>query len=331
MLQSNILNQRVEALKAYKNLHPAHIESLKKAIETQKDLELLRMNPIRFGQLHEIPKSESIELFVHAAKVGILDFHYNLLCPFCGGIVHSYEALDSIQSEEFYCATCNLKAPTTLDDQVEVSFSPNSAIKKLNLNPYNSLEDYLSYNFSPNHVKAKPHIDLVLSLMKSFYVIEPDNQIQLELEPHGKNFFQFCSIATNSSSFLHFTEDTAEEKIQSLEITLLNNSIEPKQVQLKRGRVLVTVKNLSKIKVGLILITPNLEAILEIVKIYPPTKHEFLTGKMLLNNQAFRELFRVQNLSESMKLNIKSLTIMFTDLKGSTEMYDRREIYWLIN
>jgi len=322
MLQYNILNQRLEALKAYKNLNPTHIESLKEAIETQEDLELLRINPIQFGKLHAIPKSESIDLFVHAVKVGILDFHYNLLCPFCGGIVHSHEALDNIQSEEFYCATCNLTAPTTLDDQVEVSFSPNSAIKKLNLNPYNSLEDYLSYNFSSNHVKAKPHIDLVLSLIKKFYVIEPDSQIELELEPPKTNSFQFCSIATNSSSFLHFTEDIAEEK-QTLEINLLSNSVEPKQVQLKQGKVLVTVKNLSKIKIGLVLITPNLEAILETVKVYPPTKLEFLIGKMLLNNQAFRELFRVQNLSESMKLNIKNLTIMFTDLKGSTEMYDR--------
>ncbi len=42
----------------------------------------------------------------------------------------------------------------------------------------------------------------------------------------------------------------------------------------------------------------------------------------MINNQSFRDLFRVQKLSESLNLNVKNLTIMFTDLKGSTAMYD---------
>ncbi len=49
----------------------------------------------------------------------------------------------------------------------------------------------------------------------------------------------------------------------------------------------------------------------------------YLTGKMLLNNQSFRELFRVQALAPDLQLNLKSLTLLFTDLKGSTELYDR--------
>jgi class 3 adenylate cyclase len=44
---------------------------------------------------------------------------------------------------------------------------------------------------------------------------------------------------------------------------------------------------------------------------------------MLLNNQSFRDLFRIQNLIPNLKLNIRSLTILFTDLRGSTELYDK--------
>ncbi|MBL8957485.1 MAG: adenylate/guanylate cyclase domain-containing protein [Myxococcaceae bacterium] len=50
---------------------------------------------------------------------------------------------------------------------------------------------------------------------------------------------------------------------------------------------------------------------------------KFVTGKVLLNNQSFRDLFRVQSLAPDLKLNLKSLTLLFTDLKGSTELYDR--------
>jgi class 3 adenylate cyclase len=51
------------------------------------------------------------------------------------------------------------------------------------------------------------------------------------------------------------------------------------------------------------------------------TWHPYLTGKMLLTNQSFRDLFRIQNLAPDLKLNIRSLTIMFTDLKSSTDLY----------
>jgi hypothetical protein len=48
--------------------------------------------------------------------------------------------------------------------------------------------------------------------------------------------------------------------------------------------------------------------------------HPFLTAKMLLNNQTFRDLFRVQTLDADLRLRLRSLTLLFTDLKGSTEL-----------
>ena len=54
----------------------------------------------------------------------------------------------------------------------------------------------------------------------------------------------------------------------------------------------------------------------------PPTMAPFLTGKMLINNQTFRDLYRIQNLPYDLKLKVSNVTILFTDLKGSTELYD---------
>ena len=36
-----------------------------------------------------------------------------------------------------------------------------------------------------------------------------------------------------------------------------------------------------------------------------------------------RELFRIQNLITDLRLRLRSLTLLFTDLKGSTALYDR--------
>ena len=49
----------------------------------------------------------------------------------------------------------------------------------------------------------------------------------------------------------------------------------------------------------------------------------FLTAKRLLTNQTFRDLFRADTLDVDQRLKITSLTFLFTDLRGSTELYDR--------
>ena len=52
-------------------------------------------------------------------------------------------------------------------------------------------------------------------------------------------------------------------------------------------------------------------------------RKDFLTAKRLLSNQTFRDLHRTGFLGLDQRLKITSLTFMFTDLKGSTQLYDR--------
>src|SRR3546814_315803 len=52
-------------------------------------------------------------------------------------------------------------------------------------------------------------------------------------------------------------------------------------------------------------------------------RRPFLTAKRLLTNQTFRDLYRADTLNIDQRLKIVSLTFLFTDLKGSTELYER--------
>jgi len=49
----------------------------------------------------------------------------------------------------------------------------------------------------------------------------------------------------------------------------------------------------------------------------------FLTAKRLLSNQTFRDIYRTDTLDVDQRLKITSLTFLFTDLRGSTELYER--------
>src|SRR4029079_6795600 len=48
-----------------------------------------------------------------------------------------------------------------------------------------------------------------------------------------------------------------------------------------------------------------------------------LTAKRVLSNQTFRDVFKADNLNIDQRLKITSLTFLFTDLKGSTALYER--------
>ncbi|MGA9946615.1 MAG: DUF5939 domain-containing protein, partial [Xanthobacteraceae bacterium] len=49
----------------------------------------------------------------------------------------------------------------------------------------------------------------------------------------------------------------------------------------------------------------------------------FVTAKRLLTNQTFRDIYRTDTLDVDQRLKITSLTFLFTDLKGSTALYER--------
>jgi class 3 adenylate cyclase len=48
-----------------------------------------------------------------------------------------------------------------------------------------------------------------------------------------------------------------------------------------------------------------------------------LTAKRLITTQTFRELFRAEQIKGTEGIGVRDITLVFTDLKGSTELYER--------
>jgi len=117
--------------------------------------------------------------------------------------------------------------------------------------------------------------------------------------------------------------NTQSATAQSLSLSVLPHSLTPKEVMIDAGDVTINVRNLCKTNTGVIHVLTDLPRLRRILQEHPSTFRPFLTGKMLLNNQSFRELFRIQTLKPDLKLRLRSLTLLFTDLKGSTALYDQ--------
>jgi class 3 adenylate cyclase len=111
-------------------------------------------------------------------------------------------------------------------------------------------------------------------------------------------------------------------------------SFHAKESSIRAGPALIKIENATGEKIGITLFKHNFEEATHILAVEPNTFKPFPTGKTLLNNQTFRDLFRIPSLSRDITLSVRSLTLLFTDLKGSTDLYDRTgdaEAYALIN
>ncbi|HBS06059.1 MAG TPA: adenylate/guanylate cyclase domain-containing protein [Leptospiraceae bacterium] len=323
-----VLDQKFESLKSYASLPQKVLKTLQDQLPEMDDWELNRINPYTFARDFNLVEQEAVDTFVHAAKVGMFDFLYNLTCPKCVGIVHSHQELDQIEGESFHCYVCNLFVPTQLDDHVEVAFRIHQSVHQLSIDPLSNIESYFRYHFSPNFQKSTELLNWIESTIRGFEVLEPESSYSFGIrltdqQPNGQgHMLQVATVDANSGSFF-VVDKNAKDPGDELHIELLPSGFVPFEKKVPPGNYIVHVHNRTGIRTGTVYLQPNPEKIVEIATEHPTKVLPFLTARELLNNQSFRDLFRIQHLSPNLNLNIKSLTILFTDLRGSTEMYDQ--------
>ncbi|MCB1304190.1 MAG: adenylate/guanylate cyclase domain-containing protein [Leptospiraceae bacterium] len=326
-MKEAVLDQKFAALKSFLQLSPTVLEVMQRQLPEMDDWALNRINPYTFARSHQLDTQDTIHTFVHGAKVGLFDFLYNLTCPMCGGIVHSHQELDQIEGESFHCYICNINVETQLDDHVEVAFRIHESVHALRIDPLATVENYFRYHFSPNYNKSPELLAWIQSTMRGFQVLEPESSFSFGTKlQEGSNrqghILQVATVDANSGSFF-YVDPEATNPGDELHIELLESGFTPFEKRVPPGKYIVHVHNRTARRVGTNVLHPNPNVITEIVAIHPTKVDPFLTARELLNNQSFRELFRIQQLSPNLNLNIKSLTLLFTDLRGSTEMYDR--------
>lgn len=322
-MNTEILKQKINSLRSYPNLDKGSIEILHSSLQKLDDWHLFQINPISFANENGLDPNESIDLFIHGAKIGLFDFEWNLICPMCGSKVKTHTSIADIEKHKIHCVICDIDVETDLSNFIEVSFSINPQLHKINLDPYASYENYSRYYFSGNyHPPQEFLVYFTGRAHKNFVVIEPDTNKKVEFMP-TKNMLHRCSSLENNSILRIKTTNEERDDPHIIDIDLLLSGFSPHTIEIPTSRVILNLKSYLPDKAAFITFEADVTQVQSYMKQTPPYFDDFLTGKMLLTRQSFRDLFRIQTLPPNFQLKISDVTILFTDLKSSTELYEK--------
>jgi Family of unknown function (DUF5939) len=101
------------------------------AVNNAPDQELCRVNALAFAAKNKLDEERTIAAFLHAARLGLFELSWNVLCPDCGGVLDAGTTLKTVNHDEYSCALCAAGYKPTLDEMVEVTFTVNPRVRRI--------------------------------------------------------------------------------------------------------------------------------------------------------------------------------------------------------
>ena len=321
MIDEKKLEEGLVALEAAKSWSPRVVSRLEMLMRSGTDEELYRINPIQFATEKSIVEAEAIDLFLHACVAGLFDMDWMLVCPMCSDVVESFRSLRKMHTH-FHCNLCQSDYDAALDDYITVMFTVSPAVRDIRFHNPGALSawDYtFFYRMTPGGVlpDGVPWSEAMRGLMKALRRIEPGSEADLEVDATEGGL-----LGTDFESDARFFFSVAGGggvAPRRVPVILSAGKSVPATADITPGKVVFEVRNAGEL--------PAVFGILQLPDApFQRPKIRFtpsLSGKRLLMTQTFRDFFRSEVIRATEGIAVRDATLVFTDLKGSTALYER--------
>ncbi len=299
---------------------PAVADAIVQLIETGEDHELNRINVLDFSARTGLDEEKVISGFLHASRLGLFDLTWNVLCPGCGGVLDAHSTLKSLRSDDYQCGLCACGYEPSVDEQVEVAFTVSPRTRRIAAHDPNTLPlwEYFKQVFWSSGVDLDRETFGSLTDEVTLDALElpagEKAQLSLQLPPQ---FIIVFEPVTHSARFIDVQGEPTKER-QQLSLIYNNAHAPVETVVMRPGPLRLSLDNQAGVRV-----LPTVFIAAEALHHLIGKRKPFLTAKRMLSNQTFRDVFKADNLNIDQRLKITSLTFLFTDLKGSTALYER--------
>lgn len=300
---------------------PAVADAILRVIETGEDHELNRINLLDFAKRTGLDEEKVISGFLHAARLGLFDLSWNVLCPGCGGVLGAHSTLKSLRPDDYHCGLCACGYEASVDEQVEVAFTVSPRVRRIAAHDPNSLPpwEYYKQVFWSSGVDFDKADFATLAEEGTLEMLElpPGDKAVLSLQL-PKEFIIVFEPVTHAAQFIDVQGEPTKER-QQLGL-VFNKTPSPTggTRTMRPGPLRLSLDNQADVRV-----LPSVFIAGDAMHKLLGKRKPFLTAKRMLSNQTFRDVFKADNLNVDQRLKITSLTFLFTDLKGSTALYER--------
>src|ERR1700678_2824400 len=289
------------------------------AVRDAEDRELCRINPLAFAAKHHLEEECTIAAFLHAARLGVFELSWNVLCPGCGGVLDAGTTLKDVNRGEYDCGLCACGYEPTLDEMVEVTFTVSPRVRHIAAHTPDTLSEAEYYR----QIFWSSGVDLPDTLGDSLAEFTVDS---IDLPPGGKavlsvqlpsEFVIVFDPVTHGTQFIDVKGEPTRER-QTLGMVFNDVKAPVGTIEMRPGPLRISLDNQTNRRV-----LPALWIAADSLHHLLGRRRPFVTAKRLLTNQTFRDIYRTDTLDVDQRLKITSLTFLFTDLKGSTALYER--------
>jgi len=299
---------------------PAVADAIAQLIRDGADHELNRINVLDFAARRGLNEERVISGFLHASRLGLFDLTWNVLCPGCSGVLDAHSTLKSLRHDDYHCGLCACGYEASVDEQVEVAFTVAPRVRHIAAHDPNTLPlwEYFKQVFWSSGVDLN---------QESFASLTDEVTLDaMELPAHEKavmslhlpsEFVIVFEPVTHAAQFIDVQGEPTKER-QHLSLIYNRQHTPSGTITLQPGPLRLSLENQTEVRV-----LPSVFVAAEGLHHLIGKRKPFLTAKRILTNQTFRDVYKADNLNIDQRLKITSLTFLFTDLKGSTALYER--------
>jgi class 3 adenylate cyclase len=296
------------------------VDAIEALVRDAPDHRLNRINALALAARTGLNEDRVIAAFLHAARLGLFELSWNVLCPGCGGVLDTGDSLKTVNRAEYACALCAAGYEPTLDEMVEVTFTVTPRTRRIAAHAPDDLPGWQYYRqmfWSSGIDLADDDFEKVIGdITLELIELPPGEKKTLSLTLAAEFLIVFDPV-THLAQFIEVKGEPTRER-QSMSIVFNKSHVHTTTVVMQPGLLRLSLDNRTGARVvpGVFIAGQAMHDLLG-------TRRPFLTANRLLTNQTFREIYRTSTLDIDQRLKITSLTFLFTDLKGSTDLYER--------
>jgi hypothetical protein len=219
-------------------------EAIVRLVRNALDHKLCRINVLDFASKSGLDEERVIAAFLHAARMGLFELSWNVLCPVCGAVQNANATLKTVRRGEHACELCAAGFTLTLDELVEVTFTVAPRVRRIAAHSPETLPIWEYYR----QIAWGSGVDLPEAFEQAMDEAILDS---VELPPGEKAYISLPLPAahivvfepvTHAAQYLHVSGEPTRER-QNISVVFNNVRAPTGAIQLRPGPLRISFEN----------------------------------------------------------------------------------------